>query len=67
MPAICEAIAIIALVPDFEDDAFDVDITPDLSHLKVSGGTLDALELGRALAELSGRARRAPSAAAALR
>jgi hypothetical protein len=51
----------IALVLDVDDDAFEVDITPDLSHIGVSGGTLEALEL-------TDRARRqTPAAVAELR
>jgi DNA-directed RNA polymerase specialized sigma subunit len=58
----------IALVLDVEADAFDVDITPDLSHVEVSGGTLEALELRRDLADLADRARRqTPAAVAELR
>jgi DNA-directed RNA polymerase specialized sigma subunit len=58
----------IALVLDVEDDVFDVAITPDLSHIEVSGGTLEALELRRDLAELADRARRqTPTAVAELR
>jgi DNA-directed RNA polymerase specialized sigma subunit len=58
----------VALVLDVEDDAFDVDITPDLSRIEVSGGTLQALELRRELADLADRARReTPAAVAELR
>jgi DNA-directed RNA polymerase sigma subunit (sigma70/sigma32) len=58
----------IALVLNVETDAFDVDITPDLSYVEVSGGTLEALELRRDLAELADRARRqTPAAVAELR
>jgi DNA-directed RNA polymerase specialized sigma subunit len=58
----------IALVLDVEADTFDVDITPDLSHIEVSGGTLEALELRRDLADLADRARRrTPAAVAELR
>jgi len=58
----------IALVLDVDDDAFDVHINPDLSHVEVSGRTLEALEVRRALAELTSRARRqTPAAVAELR
>jgi DNA-directed RNA polymerase specialized sigma subunit len=58
----------IALVLDVDEDTFDVEITPDLSRIEVSGGTLEALELRRDLAELADRARRqTPSAVAELR
>ena len=58
----------IALVLDVDDDAFDVDLTPDLTHMGVSDATLEALDLRRALAELSDRAhRRTPGAVAELR
>jgi DNA-directed RNA polymerase sigma subunit (sigma70/sigma32) len=58
----------IALVLDIEHDAFDVAITPDLSHIEVSGGTLQALELRRDLTDLADRARRrTPAAVAELR
>jgi DNA-directed RNA polymerase specialized sigma subunit len=58
----------IALVLDVDTDTFDVDITPDLSHIDVSGGTLEALELRRDLADLADRARRqTPAAVAELR
>lgn len=58
----------IALVLDVEEDTFDVEITPDLSNIEVSGGTLEALELRRDLAELTSRARRqTPAAVAELR
>jgi hypothetical protein len=58
----------IALVLDVDTDTFDVDITPDLSHIEVSGGTLEALELRRDLADLADRARRqTPAAVAELR
>jgi hypothetical protein len=58
----------IALVLDVGSDTFDVDITPDLSHIEVSGGTLEALELRRDLAELADRAhRQTPAAVAELR
>jgi hypothetical protein len=58
----------IALVLDVDDDAFDVHINPDLSHVEVSGRTLEALEVRRALAELTCRARRqTPAAVAELR
>ena len=58
----------IALVLDVEADTFDVDIAPDLSHIAVSDGTLEALELRRDLAELADRAhRQTPGAVAELR
>jgi DNA-directed RNA polymerase specialized sigma subunit len=58
----------IALVLDVDGDAFEVDISPDLRHVEVSDETLEALELRRALAELSDRARRrTPAAVAELR
>ncbi len=58
----------IALVLDVDDDAVEVDISPDLSHVEVTAQTLEALELRRALAELSDRARRrTPAAIAELR
>jgi DNA-directed RNA polymerase specialized sigma24 family protein len=58
----------IALVLDVEADTFDVDIAPDLSHIEVSGGTLEALELRRDLVELTDRAhRQTPGAVAELR
>ncbi|MEX0835948.1 MAG: hypothetical protein WD010_07640 [Nitriliruptor sp.] len=58
----------IALVLDVEEDAFEVDITPDLKPTDVSAGTLEALELRRVLAELTDRARReTPAAVAELR
>jgi DNA-directed RNA polymerase specialized sigma subunit len=58
----------IALVLDVDDGTFDLDITPDLRHIEVSGGTLEALELRRDLAELTDRARRqTPAAVAELR
>jgi DNA-directed RNA polymerase specialized sigma subunit len=58
----------IALVLDVGSDSFDVDIVPDLSHMDVSGGTLEALELRRDLAELADRAhRQTPAAVAELR
>jgi DNA-directed RNA polymerase sigma subunit (sigma70/sigma32) len=58
----------IALVLDVEADRFDVDITPDLSHIDVSGGTLEALEMRRDLADLADQARRrTPAAVAELR
>lgn len=63
--AISEAIA---LVLDVDGAEFDVDLSPDLSHVEVSAETLEALELRRALAELSDRARRrTPAAVAELR
>ena len=58
----------IALVLDVEDDAFDVDITPELERVDVSEETLEVLALRRELAELSDRARRrTPAAVAELR
>lgn len=58
----------IALVLDVDGGAFEVDISPDLRHVEVSKDTLEALELRRALAELSDRARRrTPAAVAELR
>ncbi len=58
----------IALVLDVDDDAFDVDITPDLSQVGVSGATLEALQLRRALAEMTERSRReTPAVVAELR
>jgi DNA-directed RNA polymerase specialized sigma subunit len=58
----------IALVLDVDDDAFDVDVTPDLAHVEVSAETLEALDLRRAMAELSDQAhRRTPAAVAELR
>ena len=58
----------IALVLDVDGDAFDLEISPDLRHVAVSDDTLEALELRRALAELSDRARRrTPAAVAELR
>jgi DNA-directed RNA polymerase specialized sigma subunit len=58
----------VALVLDVGSDTFDVDITPDLSHIEVSRGTLEALELRRDLAELVDRSRRqTPAAVAELR
>jgi DNA-directed RNA polymerase specialized sigma subunit len=58
----------IALVLDIDGAEFDVDISPDLSHVEVSEETLEALDLRRALAELSDRARRrTPAAVAELR
>ncbi|GGI09869.1 helix-turn-helix domain-containing protein [Egicoccus halophilus] len=58
----------IALVLDIDGDAFEVDISPDLRRVDVSDDTLEALELRRALAELSDRARRrTPAAVAELR
>jgi hypothetical protein len=58
----------IALVLDVDADAFEVDISPDLHQVEVSNDTLEALELRRALAELSDRARRrTPAAVAELR
>jgi hypothetical protein len=64
-PVIREAIA---LVLDVDGDDFELEISPDLRHLEVSDDTLEALELRRALAELSDRARRrTPAAVAELR
>jgi DNA-directed RNA polymerase specialized sigma subunit len=58
----------IALVLDIDDDQFEVDISPDLRNVEVSDETLEVLELRRALAELSHRARRrTPGAVAELR
>jgi DNA-directed RNA polymerase specialized sigma subunit len=58
----------IALVLDIEDDAFDVDITPQLERVEVSDETIEVLALRRELAELSDRARRrTPAAVAELR
>jgi len=58
----------IALVLDVDGDGFDVDIAPDLTHVEVSDETLEALQLRRALAELSDQAhRRTPAAVAELR
>ena len=58
----------IALVLDVDVDDFEVAISPDLRHVEVSDETLEALELRRALAELSDRARRrTPAAIAELR
>ena len=58
----------IALVLDVDVDDFEVAISPDLRHVEVSDETLEALELRRALAELSNRARRrTPAAIAELR
>ncbi len=58
----------IALVIDVDVDDVEVEITPDLRHVKVSDETLETLELRRALAELSARARRrTPAAIAELR
>jgi len=58
----------IALVVDVDADGFDVDITPDLTHVKVSDETLETLHLRQALAELSQQAhRRTPAAVAELR
>jgi DNA-directed RNA polymerase specialized sigma subunit len=58
----------IALVLDVDGDAFEVSISPDLRHLDVSDDTLEALELRRALTELSNQARRrTPIAVAELR
>jgi DNA-directed RNA polymerase specialized sigma subunit len=59
---------VIALVLDVDDEAFDVSISPDLRHVEVSDDTLEALELRRALTELSDQARRqTPAAVAELR
>jgi hypothetical protein len=56
------------LVLDVDQGAFDVDITPELDRAEVSNQTLEALELRRALAELSDRAhRQTPAAVAELR
>lgn len=58
----------IALVLDVDDSEFDVDISTDLRQIDVSDGTLEALELRRALAALSDQAhRRTPAAVAELR
>jgi DNA-directed RNA polymerase specialized sigma subunit len=58
----------IALVLDVDGDAFEVTISPDLRHVDVSDDTLEALELRRALTELSDQARRrTPAAIAELR
>ncbi len=58
----------IALVLDVDGDAFQLAISPDLRHIEVSDDTLEALEVRRALAELSDRARRrTPAAVAELR
>lgn len=58
----------IALVLDVDDDAFEVAIKPDLRYVEVSDDTLEALELRRALTELSDQARRrTPAAVAELR
>ena len=58
----------IALVLDVDQDAFDVDITPELDRVEVSDETLEVLELRRELAELSDRAhRQTPAAVAELR
>lgn len=58
----------IALVLDVDVDDFEVEISPDLRLVEVSEETLEALELRRALAELSDRARRrTPAAIAELR
>jgi DNA-directed RNA polymerase specialized sigma subunit len=58
----------IGLVLDVDGDEVEVDISPDLRHVEVSDDTLEALELRRALAELSDRARgRTPAAVAELR
>ncbi len=58
----------IALVLDVDVDDVEVEISPDLCHVEVSDETLEALELRRALAELSDRARRrTPAAIAELR
>jgi DNA-directed RNA polymerase specialized sigma subunit len=58
----------IALVLDVDGDAFEVAISPDLRHVDVSDDTLEALELRRALTELSDQARRrTPAAVAELR
>jgi DNA-directed RNA polymerase specialized sigma subunit len=53
----------IALVLDVDRGEFDVDITPKLDRAEVSDETLEVLELRRALAELSDRARRRTPAA----
>ena len=53
----------IALVLDVAQSEFEVDITPELDRIEVSDDTLEVLELRRALAELSDRARRQTPAA----
>lgn len=53
----------IALVLDVAQSEFEVDITPELDRIEVSDETLEVLELRRALAELSDRARRQTPAA----
>ena len=53
----------IALVLDVAQSEFEVDITPELDRIGVSDETLEVLELRRALAELSDRARRQTPAA----
>jgi DNA-directed RNA polymerase specialized sigma subunit len=58
----------IALVLDVDGDEFDVDISPDLRQVEVSDETLEALQLRKALAELSDQAhRRTPAAVTELR
>jgi DNA-directed RNA polymerase specialized sigma subunit len=58
----------IALVLDVDGAAFEVDISPDLRQVEVSDDTVEAIELRRAMAELSDRARRrTPAAVAELR
>jgi DNA-directed RNA polymerase specialized sigma subunit len=58
----------IALVLDVDGDGFEVEISPDLAEVEVSAATLEALDLRRALAELSDEAhRRTPAAVAELR
>jgi DNA-directed RNA polymerase specialized sigma subunit len=58
----------IALVLDVDGDEFELEISPDLRRIDISDDTLEALELRRALAELSDQAhRRTPSAVAELR
>lgn len=58
----------IALVLDVDRSEFEVEITPELDRVEVSDETLEVLELRRALAELSDRARRqTPAAIAELR
>ena len=58
----------IALVLDVDVDDVEVEISPDLRLVEISDETLEALELRRALAELSDRARRrTPAAIAELR
>ena len=58
----------IALVLDVDVDGFEVDISPDLTQVEVSDETLEALDLRRALAELSDQAhRRTPAAVTELR